>query len=320
VLLLTFPLVLLPILLVMAPCFLVSAFYLSSPSRSALSARMHAERRRDELARSGVHAEAEVVAVGALDSHRPTEVPFTLRYRSPDGREHLREFTEGFKGIVPSPGWRVRVSFLPGAPGDAEITENPYLHPVPGTPAPKPSRPLPRFFLPALIAAAVVLYGVLAFFYDPGGSGPASLLGGAFWTAAGLGLLPFGVLLWRSETCLRGPAAHTPGTVTHSWQETRHVSGPNERPSRRVLVHHYAVHYVLPDGRQVHRRNPHPAQKRYRAVGEQVNVAYDPARPTVFSAEGAAISRIPALFILCSSVGLPLMGTANAAGLLFGTG
>ncbi|MFC7740742.1 hypothetical protein ACFQXA_06815 [Nocardiopsis composta] len=40
-------------------------------------------------------------------------------------------------------------------------------------------------------------------------------------------------------------------------------------------------------------------------MGEQVNVAYDPARPTVFSAEGAAISRIPALFILCSSVGLP---------------
>src|SRR5690606_32979941 len=92
----------------------------------------------------GAEAEAVVDWVGPVEPPAATEHPFALRYRLPSGAEHVQRFERGFDGVVPAPGWRVRVRFDPADPGNVEISDNPYTGPLPGAPAPKEPGPVAR--------------------------------------------------------------------------------------------------------------------------------------------------------------------------------
>ncbi|WP_017536935.1 DUF3592 domain-containing protein [Nocardiopsis halophila] len=267
--------------------------------------------RRNKRAQDGVQSEAEVVAVGEPSPPEQTEAPFTLRYFSPDGRQYERDFTRGFRGIVPVPGWRVRVLFDPEDPGNIEITDNPYLHPIPGASPPQAPRPVLRYIAPPVSALAIALYAYLSFSaFSSGGTLLPVAVGGLF-TLVGLVFLFIGIGVWRSQRRLREEPAHTTGTVTHSWQETRRRRDSDGGTTYRTF-YPYTVHYVLPDGRHVHKRSPSSSGQRVRAVGERTQVLYDPSDPTSFDAEGSSASTVLPLVLLGFGIVFPLLGSTIA--------
>lgn len=266
-------------------------------------------RRRNRRVRQGVRSEAEVVATGELSPPERTQVPFTLRFQTPDGRVVERGFTRGFQGIVPAVGWRVQVLFDPEDPDNVEITDNPYLHPVPGAPEPAEHRPVVRYAAPPVFVAAAALYAFLLVSALSADRTPLFAAVGGIFTLVGLIFLFVGIHLWRGRRRLREEPARTTGTITHSWKEVRRSTGSQGRRRTRVS-YPYAVHYVLPDGRHVHKRSA--TSGRPRPVGEHTEVLYDPSVPTEFHAHGESTVNLGPLVALGFGIGFPIIGTAIA--------
>ncbi|MDA2803529.1 DUF3592 domain-containing protein [Nocardiopsis suaedae] len=233
-------------------------------------------RRRRRL--NGAHGIAEVVEVRPVDPPRQTEHPVRLRYTARPGVLHERVFTHGFDGIVPVPGWRVTVLFDPDDPDNAEITDNPYLHPVQGA---SPSESRRNAVTPARIALALRLLGAAAAVYTAvvavvlavGQRDLLALLPGLLFIGTGLWGLLFELRQRRFHRLLltKEDTFPTTGVVTHTWR-----FGPALKKESRWMVR-----YPLPDGRQVHQETPMELAGIARAVGTQGTVQVVASRPTV---------------------------------------
>ncbi|MDA2803530.1 DUF3592 domain-containing protein [Nocardiopsis suaedae] len=267
-------------------------------------------RRRNRRVEDGARSEAEVVATGELAPPERTQVPFTLRFQTPAGQVVEREFTRGFQGIVPVVGWRVRVLFDPEDPDNVEITDNPYLHPVPGAPDPVKPRPVLRYAAPPVFIAAAALFGFLLLSALSGGRSLVPVAVGGLFTLVGLVFLFAGIGIWRAQRRLREEPARTTGTVTHSWKEVRRRRDADGGRTTRVS-YPYAVHYVLPDGRHVHKRSS-TSTNRQRTVGEHTEVLYDPSEPTHFFADGASSMKVMPLVFIGFGVVFPILGSTIA--------
>ncbi|MDA2811029.1 hypothetical protein O4J56_10310 [Nocardiopsis sp. RSe5-2] len=235
-----------------------------------------ARNRQRRLLRDGVRSDAEVVAVGDTAPPKQTEHPFTLRFSSPDGTVHRHTFTSGFQGIVPQPGWVVPVVFDPAAPEGAEITDNPYLHPVPGAPAPpRPGRAftLARYYGPTFLAVLLTVLAVpFAFTEVP----PPTVLIGAPFSLMALYVVS---RQWLSQRHARpglwkGPVvpAEAQAVVTDCWLEFG-------RRGRRWYP--FAVEFRLPDGRLFRRGVPTDSAHIESTIGQVRPVVYHPSDPTV---------------------------------------
>ncbi|WP_017622493.1 DUF3592 domain-containing protein [Nocardiopsis chromatogenes] len=232
--------------------------------------------RRRRLLREGVRTDAEVVAVGDFAPPKQTEHPFTLRFSSPDGTVHRHTFTSGFHGIVPQPGWTLRVAFDPAAPDKAEIIDNPYLHPVPGAPAlPPPGRAftLVRYYGPTCLAVLLTAFAVpFAFTQAPP---PIVLIGVPFSLMALFAVGRQWLSLGHTRPGLwKGPAeaAETHAVVTHCWLEYG-------RKGRKWYP--FAVEFRLPDGRLFRRGVPTGSAHVQSATGQVRPVVYHPSDPTI---------------------------------------
>lgn len=267
-------------------------------------------RRRNRRVEGGVRSEAEVVATGALAPPERTQVPFTLRFQAPDGRAFEREFTRGFQGIVPVVGWRVPVLFDPDDPDNLEITDNPYLHPVPGAPEPVKPRPVLRYAAPPVFIAAAALFAFLSASALSDGRNLLPVAVGGIFTLVGLVFLFAGIGIWRGRRRLREEPARTTGTITHSWMEVRRRTDSDGGRTTRTY-YPYAVHYVLPDGRHVHTRSS-TSTNRPRTVGEHTEVLYDPSEPMHFFAEGGSSMKLMPLVFIAFGVVFPIIGSTIA--------
>ena len=247
--------------------------------RLFVSARSNARRRTRSL--KGVRAEAEVVGVAALSPPQRTEHAVQLRFVTPSGQEYFREFTRAFEGIVPVQGWRVTVLFDPDDPENAEVVDNPYLHPVAGAPAPaaKEENPVRGVVQKVLFATIVVAMIILLLFRERLGDA-GTLLFGVMFTVAGLLVGLLSVWTWRDQKGLRTEPQHAVATVTHSWEEWTRRSSTSTSDHRMITVYPYTVLFQLPDGRQVHRRAPMATSTTRYAPGQQIEIAYDPSNPT----------------------------------------
>ncbi|MDA2803528.1 DUF3592 domain-containing protein [Nocardiopsis suaedae] len=231
--------------------------------------------RRRRLLRDGVRSDAEVVAVDGLAPPKQTEHPFTLRFSSPDGTVHRRTFTRGFQGIVPQPGWVVRVAFSPAAPEKAEIIDNPYLHPVPGAPAlPPPGRAftLARFYGPTFLAVLIAVLAVPFAFTE---MTPLIVLLGVPFSLIALFVVS---RQWLSHGhtlpgLWSGPveAAVAQAVVTDCWTEY----------GRNRKWYPFAVEFRLPDGRLFRRGVPADSAHIESTIGQERPVVYHPSDPTV---------------------------------------
>ncbi|WP_017536934.1 DUF3592 domain-containing protein [Nocardiopsis halophila] len=239
--------------------------------------------RTERLLREGVQCDAEVTEVGELSPPTQTEPTFTLRYSSPGGEEHRRSFTEGFRGIVPEPGWTVRVAFDPRAPEKAEIIHNPYLHPLPGAPEPPPPNRalvLVHSYGPALYAALIAVLALPLAFVGP--SPLMVLMSAPFFLIA---LYVIG-RAWLSNRHVRPGLWHDPAearaTVTHCWVE---------HGSKGRKYHPFSVEFRLPDGRRFHRGVPTDSAHVRSTVGQVRPVVYVPSDPTIVYAGSARAVR-----------------------------
>lgn len=244
--------------------------------RLFMSARSAMRRRTRNL--KGVRAEAEVVGVAPLSPPQRTEHAVQLRFATPSGREHVREFARGFGGIVPVPGWRVTVLFDPDDPENAEIVDNPYLHPIAGAPAPREESPLRSVVQRALFTVIVVAMIVLFLFRDRLGEAENPVFGGMFAVAGLLACLS-SAWTWRDQSGLRRNPEHAVAAVTHSWEEWVRQNPGSSTNHRMVTVYPYTVLFQLPDGRQVHRKAPMATSTTRYAPGQQIDIAYDPSDP-----------------------------------------
>ncbi|MDA2811028.1 hypothetical protein O4J56_10305 [Nocardiopsis sp. RSe5-2] len=260
--------------------------------------------RRNRLLREGVRSDAEVVATGELAPPHQKEHPFTLRYFSPDGTVHHRTFTSGFRGIVPRPGWTVRVAFDPAAPDDVEIIDNPHLGPLPGTPAlPPPKRALTLLHTYGLTVYAAVLV-VLAVPFAIIDSDPAAPLMSAPFIVPAL----FAVdRFWLSERHLRKglwtDPAQTQGVVTHCWAMR----------GRRGTYYPIIVEFPLPDGRIFRGGVPSDSSYAPSGIGQVKPVVYHPADPTIAYAGTPETLRGGASFM--SVISLILLALLTALGI-----
>ncbi|MDA2808554.1 DUF3592 domain-containing protein [Nocardiopsis suaedae] len=245
--------------------------------RLFVSARSRLRRRTRDL--KGVRAEAEVVGVSPLAPPQRTEHAVRLRFVTPAGQEYFREFPRGFGGIVPVQGWRVTVLFDPDDPENAEIVDNPYLHPVAGAPAPKEESPVRGVVQTAMFTVIVVAMVVLFLFREWLGDAENLVFGGMF-AVAGLLVLILSMWTWRDQKGLRTAPEHAVATVTHSWEEWTRQNPGSSTNHRMISVYPYTVLFQLPDGRQVHRRAPMATSTTRYAPGQQVDVSYDPSAPT----------------------------------------
>ncbi|MBB6170636.1 hypothetical protein HNR23_000696 [Nocardiopsis mwathae] len=242
--------------------------------------------RKRTLQRRGVDAEAVVASVGPLAPPQRTEHPFTLRFRSPSGAEHVSELSGGFGGIVPVVGWRVPIRFDPHNPSNVEIAHNPYLHPLPGAPEPKKSSAVDTYVHNFLFVATIAsMLTVLLFYEALGDAGPVAF--GAIFVFSGLLALLRGIWSGVESSTLRRSSGRAFATVTHSWEE------PSQRRSRNrshittsamtTWVNAFTVLFDLPDGRQVHRRAPVASSATRYEPGQRLEVLYDQSDPTVIA-------------------------------------
>src|SRR5690606_18670725 len=236
--------------------------------------------RRRRRVHGGAEAEAVVDWVGPVEPPAATEHPFALRYRLPSGAEHVQRFERGFGGVVPAPGWRVRVRFDPADPGNVEISDNPYTGPLPGAPAPKEPGPVARVLPRAGFLVVAVLFGALFLVSAQGGELSLPLFGAVF-AAVGLFAAGGAVSVLRRHATLRRSPMHPTAQVTHGGEEWRRRGSGNDR--RRVRLYPYTVRYTVADGRTVHRRSPEASNPPRHRAGERIEVYYDATEPTRFS-------------------------------------
>ncbi|GAB3476190.1 DUF3592 domain-containing protein [Nocardiopsis coralliicola] len=227
----------------------------------------------------GPEVEAVVEAVLPFEPPQSTQHPFVLRYAAPSGHEYRERFDRGFEGVVPAEGWRVKVRYAPDDPANAEITENPYLHPIPGAPpAQRPSRAVPV----AMRVGALAGVAAFAFIFvaDRTGAADPLLPMGLFFIVIASTILVAAVASWRSQRGVR-EGEYAVGTVRHSWTERRRRRRDNH--VRVTIVNAYSVEYAVADGRRILRRAPEASSHVRYQPGQQVHVYYDPSSPWTFS-------------------------------------
>ncbi|MBE2999801.1 DUF3592 domain-containing protein [Nocardiopsis sp. HNM0947] len=234
----------------------------------------------DELRSRGVPVRGVVTRVHPLN-RSPHGHPVTVRLHGADGARWEADDTSGLGGHLVREGTPVEAVHHPDDPGNVAVLRAAR----PGDGAFYPVNPHGRRPGGASYTHGLALLGGAAVFLllfvlvGTGSAGFLPLLLPPFF--AGLGV----VLIVRAVQALRRagqvPEHHTAGaeaTVTDAW--SRLSGGRNQIPTR---VHQRVVRFVLPDGREIHRRDGSPGTRSPSRVGDRIPVRHAPDDPGDFT-------------------------------------